>query len=348
MFKVVALDNSKNEIIQQKIDNKTKPSGALGELEKLALQLAKITGTDEIKLQRPTMLVFAADHGIACEGISIAPSEVTQQMVLNFLQGGAAINCFCRINQMHLEVIDAGILVPLEHPDLVKQSLGAGTNNFSKTSAMTIERVEKGLSLGGLAIEKHVQAGCNVFGFGEMGIGNTSSASALMSLLTGISAVDCVGRGTGISDEIFDKKLSLIQSSINKYQQGCGNCQQSEQIKLALANVGGFEIVQMTGAILAAAQSRSVILVDGFIASVAALVAIKLIPSVKDYMVFCHQSGEQGHEKLLNYLQVTPLLTLGMRLGEGTGAALALPLLKAAQSFYNDMASFESAGVTAV
>ncbi|TQV89618.1 nicotinate-nucleotide--dimethylbenzimidazole phosphoribosyltransferase [Aliikangiella coralliicola] len=342
MFDITPLTDSKRTAIQQKIDQKTKPPGALGRLEQLAMQLALITGSDEIILNKPTMLVFAADHGIAKEGVSIAPPEVTQQMVLNFLNGGAAINCFCRANDIALEVIDAGILVPINAPKLTMQSLGRGTNNFVTLPAMSLEAVTKGFSLGAKVVYRMASEGCNVFGFGEMGIGNTSSASALMSAITGIPAEECVGRGTGISDEVYQKKLSLIQKALKRHKNSF------DDTKQILSALGGFEIVQMVGAMLAAAECNSVVLVDGFIATVAALAAVKINPAARDYMVFCHQSEESGHQKLLQYLQATPLLSLELRLGEGTGAALAVPLLKAAQAFYNDMASFDSAGVDAV
>ncbi len=353
MFNVLPVDYSKKDKIQHRIDQKTKPQGSLGQLEKLALQLALIVNQaddnkeiDRIEISNPTMLVFAGDHGIARENISIAPSEVTQQMVHNFLNGGAAINCFCKINQMQLEVIDAGILNKINDERLIQQSLGFGTKNFVNDSAMTMEQVNKGLELGKKVIEKHIKQSVNCFAFGEMGIGNTSSASAIQSVLTQQSVEACVGRGTGIDDKTFGKKLTLITQAIEFHQSNLGSKLQ-EPMQL-MAAMGGFEIVQMVGAMLAAAENRSLILVDGFIATSAALLATRIQPYSREYMVFCHQSEEQGHQNMLNELSAEPLLNLGLRLGEGTGAALAIPLIKAAASFYNDMASFEGAGVTAV
>jgi len=342
MFDITPLESANRPIIQDKIDQKTKPPGALGALEPLAMQLALITDHEKIEIHQPTMLLFAGDHGIADEGVSIAPSAVTQQMVLNFLNGGAAINCFCRLNDMAMEVIDAGMLNPVDDSRLTIQSLGRGTKNFTKDKAMSFESVEKGLQLGAKVVYRHAGQGCNLFGFGEMGIGNTSSAAAIMSAITQLPAKECVGRGTGISDAQYQKKLALIEAALATHQNDFSH------IKSILAAVGGFEIVQMTGAMLAAAECNSVVLVDGFISTVAALAAIKLNPAAQEYMVFCHQSGELGHQKLLAHLNATPLLSVGMRLGEGTGAALGLSLVKAAVSFYNDMASFESAGVNAV
>lgn len=342
MFEISSVVMSNRAAVLKKIDNKTKPPGALGQLEELALQLALITGPEQISLSKPTMLVFAADHGIAKEGVSIAPPEVTQQMVLNFLNGGAAINCFCQTNHIKLEVIDAGILEPIEHPNLIMQSLGRGTANFVALPAMTLETVDKGFSLGAKAVYRHASDGCNVFGFGEMGIGNTSSASAILSALTQLPVEDAVGRGTGINDQVLQKKIQLISQAIEKHQDKLGDP------KSILAALGGYEIVQIVGAMLAAAERHSIILVDGFIASVAALAAFKIKPQSRDYMVFCHQSEEKAHRQVLEVMNAKPLLNLGLRLGEGTGAAVAYPLLKAAQSFYNDMASFEAAGVTEV
>jgi nicotinate-nucleotide--dimethylbenzimidazole phosphoribosyltransferase len=343
MFKIESIDRSDEQSIQNKIDQKTKPLGALGQLENLAKQLALVIAKDDkILISQPTMLVFAGDHGIAEEGISIAPSAVTQQMVLNFLNGGAAINCFCRTNNMQIEIIDAGILLPIEDPRLTSQPLGCGTKNIAKDAAMSVQTVEEGLALGAKSVYKKVALGTNVFGFGEMGIGNTTSAAAIMAATLNLPVVDCVGRGTGISKEVMNKKIMLIEQAIDLHKD-----QLHTPINI-LASLGGFEIVQMTGAMLAAAEKQCIILVDGFIATAAALVATKINKYAADYMVFCHQSNERGHQLMLQAMSAKPLLSLELRLGEGTGAALALPLLKAAASFYNDMASFQSAGVEAV
>ncbi len=359
MYKIKKLDRSQQDQIIGNIDQKTKPQGALGQLEGLALQLALVLGSknageqqgrltqvESIQIEQPVMLVFAGDHGIAAENISIAPSEVTQQMVMNFLQGGAAINCFCRSNDINMEVIDAGILLPIENARLTQQSLGHGTNNFVREAAMSKQQVEQGLQFGKKVVEKHIQNGSNVFGFGEMGIGNTSSAAAILSSITHQPIENCVGRGTGIDDEAFARKTRLLKQATEFHKQRLAE-HYSEPIEVMSA-FAGFEIVQMVGAMLAVAENQNIILVDGFIATAAAMLANKLYPGCRDYMVFCHQSDEQGHQLMLKHLSAQPLLNLGMRLGEGTGAALAMPLVRAAASFYNDMASFESAGVTAV
>ncbi|GGY74547.1 nicotinate-nucleotide--dimethylbenzimidazole phosphoribosyltransferase [Cellvibrio zantedeschiae] len=333
------LNTTNTTVITGNINQKTKPLGALGDLEILATQIALIQQTPKININ-PVMVVFAADHGIADEGVSIAPSIVTQQMVLNFLQGGAAINCFCRTQNLPLFVVDAGIKYPIEpYPkDLISQRIGSGTNNFAHTSAMSIADAERALDLGTNLANDFIQRGFNTLAFGEMGIGNSSSAAALLAAITGEPVEHCCGRGTGISDEQLMKKIQLITQGLKRIS--------SKAPLYLLSEVGGFEIAQICGAMLATAQAGKTIVVDGFIASTAALVAIEINPAARDYMIFAHKSHEQGHQILLKKLNAKPLLDLGLRLGEGTGAALALPLLKAAESFYNDMATFASTGIT--
>ncbi len=350
MYDIKKLDQKNHDLIKNIIDQKTKPPGALGRLEELAMQMAliigrinvKTSGTLTIRINNPTMLIFAGDHGIAEEGISIAPSEVTQQMVLNFLNGGAAINCFCRSNNMEIKVIDAGILLPIDDIRLISQSLGRGTKNFSKQAAMASSLVDEGLILGANAAYRTIEQGCNIIGFGEMGIGNTSSASAVMAASLNLSVEDCVGRGTGIDDQAMAKKISLIKKALTLHKD------KLDSPLDILSSVGGFEIVQMVGAMLAGAEKQCILLIDGFIATAAALIARQLNANVLDYMVFCHQSNEQGHQLMLQSMNAKPLLSLDLRLGEGTGAALGMSLLQASASFFNDMASFESAGVEAV
>ena len=285
------------------------------------------------------MIVFAADHGIADDGVSIAPSIVTQQMVLNFLNGGAAINCFCRTQNLPLFVVDAGIKYPIvpQPADLINQRIAAGTNNFAHESAMSAVDAEKAINLGATLVKDFIARGFNVLAFGEMGIGNSSSAAALLAAVSTATVEDCTGRGTGINDEQFIKKMGLIRQALNRIT--------DRSPVTLLSELGGFEIAQICGAMLATAQAEKIILVDGFIVSVAALLAVKIDPSTRDYMIFAHQSHEQGHQLLLKILNASPLLDLGLRLGEGTGAALALPLLKAAESFYNNMATFASTGI---
>ena len=344
MFSVSPVSHSRDGVIQQRIDMKTKPPGSLGRLESLAAQLAAITGVEKIRLHKPVMIVFAADHGIAEEGVSIAPAAVTQQMVKNFIDGGAAVNCFCQVASMSLYVVDAGILNAIESGRVINQRLGAGTDNIAKAPAMSRETAESGLTLGADVVRQRVAESSNVFAFGEMGIGNTSAASAVLAAILGRSVEETCGRGTGIDDDAFERKKSLIAAAFERHQA----TQSPDDTINILASLGGFEIVQMTGAMLAAAEQQCVIMVDGFIASVAALAAVRIAPEARDYMVFCHHSEEQAHSLILEALDAEPLLDLGLRLGEGTGAALAYPLLQSAQSLYNYMASFDDAGIAAV
>ncbi len=343
MFQITPLDRSNVAAIQQRIDNKTKPPGALGQLESLANKMALIQGSDRLSVANPYMLVFAADHGITEEGVSPFPSEVTGQMVMNFVAGGAAINCFCREFDIKIEVIDAGIKSPLpEHALIKRQRLGAGTANFCQGPAMTHEQVVQALTYGAIRVADCHRSGCNVVGLGEMGIGNTSAAAALMAAFTGLSAEDCVGKGTGLDDAGVRHKIEVIARALALHQHAF------DDPMTTLAAVGGFEIAQMAGAMLKAAELKMLVLVDGFIASAAVMAAVAIEPACKDYFIFSHASNEQGHQRMLQHLDVEPLLNLGLRLGEGSGAALALPLLRAACAFYNDMASFESAGVSQV
>ncbi|MCZ4309745.1 MULTISPECIES: nicotinate-nucleotide--dimethylbenzimidazole phosphoribosyltransferase [Vibrio] len=349
------LDTQYSQYIQHRIDQKTKPLGALGLLEKVAHQLALIqsqgkeAAVEHIELNKPSIIIFAGDHGIADEGVSIAPSAVTQQMVLNFLSGGAAINCFCAVNNIDITVVDTGILLPVESDSdmLISQRLGTRTNNFANEAAMSLETVERGIELGTELVSRTISNGTNIIMFGEMGIGNTSSASAILSALANRAAAECVGLGTGINNEQLARKVAVVE-------QGVARCKGLELtdlkdikgLKEVLAQVGGYEIVQMVGGFLGAYQNRTPVLVDGFIVSVAAYVATLIEPSCRDYMIFAHRSEESGHKILLELLDAEPLLDLGLRLGEGTGAALAMPIIRAAAEFYNNMASFESAGVT--
>ncbi|ACJ27799.1 Nicotinate-nucleotide-dimethylbenzimidazole phosphoribosyltransferase [Shewanella piezotolerans WP3] len=340
MFNIKPLSSEFEEAIQQKIDTKTKPLGALGDLEGLALQIAKVLGKDNPQINNPKMMVFAADHGIASSGVSIAPSEVTAQMVRNFMAGGAAINVFTRQVGLELEVIDCGVLQPFDSDSgVIDQRLGAGTGPIHKRAAMTLGAVKQGFEMAADRIQLHHQNGCNLIALGEMGIGNTSSAAAIMSVLTGVAASDCVGRGTGIDAATFKRKQMLIEQAVLLHHSELDDPMQ------VLACIGGFEIVQMTGAILAAAERGMLVVIDGFIASAAALVAVNINSHCRDYMIFSHQSDEKGHYLMLEYMQAKPLLNLGLKLGEGTGAALAFPLIQAAVNFYNQMASFEDAGI---
>lgn len=329
------------EQIQHKINNKTKPVGALGKLEDVALQIALIQETLMPSLIKPHIVVFAASHGIANEGVSAYPSEVTFQMVLNFLNGGAAINVFTKQNGIELALVDAGVDHDFEpNEKLIDAKIKHGTKSFLTHSAMTEAECQQAIEKGKEIVKNIAKTGCNVIGFGEMGIGNTSSAAVIMSKLLDIPIEDCVGKGTGVNPDQYQNKILILQKAVSNH---AGVSTEPMQV---LQTFGGFEIVMMCGAFLEAAEKKMVLMVDGFIASAAFLCALKINPSVKDFAVFCHQSEEKGHQLLLEGLNAKPLLSLDMRLGEGTGCAVAYPLLKSAVAFLNEMASFESAGVS--
>ena len=327
--------------VRAAIDNKTKPLGALGRLEELALQIGLIQNTLTPVLTRPHVVVFAGDHGVARSGVSAYPPEVTWQMVLNFLHGGAAINVFCRQHAIHLYVVDAGVNHDFAAgvPGLLHRKVARGTRNFTEGPAMTPAEVAECLAHGAAVVENIARTGCNVIGFGEMGIGNTSAAALLTSLTCGLPLERVTGGGTGLDPEGVARKTAVLQRALALN----GVPATPEGL---LAAYGGLEIAQMTGAMLRAARHGMLVLVDGFISTAAYLVAAQMAPALREYAVFCHQSGERGHRLALEYLGATPLLDLGRRLGEGTGAAVAFPLVQSAVLFLNQMASFAAAGVT--
>jgi nicotinate-nucleotide--dimethylbenzimidazole phosphoribosyltransferase len=340
-FNITPLNSSLEAALTEKINLKTKPLGALGKLEKLALQIGKIQNTLSPVLTKPTIVVFAGDHGIAKEGVSPYPQEVTWQMVYNFLQGGAGINVFARQHQIAIKVVDAGVNYTFTpHPDLIDLKVAPGTQSYLHAPAMSVAECDTAISRAAALVEQLHNEGCNVIGFGEMGIGNTSSAAMLMSLLCNLPLEQCIGRGTGLDDKGLEKKKAILSEAMRTQAPA-----DKSPLEI-LRTFGGFEVAMICGAMLKAAELKMVILVDGFITTAALLVAGTLHPSILDYCVFAHQSNEQGHQQLLAYLKADPLLQLGMRLGEGTGAAVAFPVVQSAVAFLNEMASFASAGVS--
>jgi nicotinate-nucleotide--dimethylbenzimidazole phosphoribosyltransferase len=326
--------------LQQKIDQKTKPLRALGKLEGLAQQLGEIQNTLEPELSRPTLLICAGDHGIAQAGVSAYPAEVTSQMVHNFLDGGAAVNVFCRQLGWDYLVVDAGVNHEFaRHHKLINAKLGAGTRNALEEPAMSRTQCDFAIDQGAALVQSLHETGCNVLGLGEMGIGNTSAASLLMSRLCDLPLAECVGRGTGLDEAGVQRKTQILQRALDQH------AEVAEPLDV-LATFGGFEMATLCGACLAAAALQMTIVVDGFIVTSALLPAFQLFPQALEYCVFAHQSHEAGHARLLAQLGVTPLLHLDLALGEGAGAALALPLLEASVAFLREMASFASAGVS--
>ncbi|PVX82370.1 nicotinate-nucleotide--dimethylbenzimidazole phosphoribosyltransferase [Paraburkholderia unamae] len=343
LLAVEPLDLSLRDELQRLIDTKTKPPGSLGRMETLARQLGMIQRSVRPSVERPVMIVFAGDHGIAAEGVSPYPQAVTAQMVANFLAGGAAINAFSGVAGLTLEIVNAGVATPLPcapepAPSLIDAPIARGTRNFAHERAMTRDEALAALAAGAARVRHHAALGTNVIGFGEMGIANTSSAACLMSRLCSVPIDECVGRGTGLDNAGLARKRNVLAAALAHHADA------REPLDV-LAAFGGFEIAMMAGAFIEAARSRMAILVDGFIATSALLVADSLAPNVRDYCVFAHASNEAGHRRMLDHFGARELLALDLRLGEGTGAALAVPLLRAAVAFLNEMASFESAGV---
>jgi len=322
--------------LQALLDDKTKPQGALGRLEALAQRIGLILGSEAPLLREPQLVVCAADHGLAAHGVSAYPSDVTWQMVENFLAGGAAVSVLARQHALALTVVDCGVRHAFApRPGLVDAKVGWGSADSSKQPAMSPEQCARAVT-NGMDLVRGLPG--NALLLGEMGIGNTSAASLLMSRLTGLDIADCTGAGTGLDADGVARKIAVLRQVLLRHAQA------SEPLQ-ALAALGGFEIATLVGAVLQAAAERRVIVVDGFITSAAVLVAARLRPHVLQRCVFAHRSGERGHILLLAHLKAEPLLDLGLRLGEGSGAALAWPLLVSACAILRDMASFSSAGV---
>jgi nicotinate-nucleotide--dimethylbenzimidazole phosphoribosyltransferase len=323
--------------LQHRLDNKTKPLGSLGRIEALAQRIGLILGSKTPELKEPQLVVFAGDHGLAVRGVSAYPSDVTWQMVENFLTGGAAVSVLARQHGIGLTVVDCGVRHDFApRPGLIIDKVAPGTADALEGPAMSAAQRDQALA-NGAALVKSLPG--NALLLGEMGIGNTSAASLLMSRLAGLDIVDCTGAGTGLDAEAVQRKMAILRQVLSRHADARDPLD-------ALATFGGFEIATMVGAVLQAAAERRVIVVDGFIASAAVLVAAALQSAVLQRCVFAHRSGERGHALMLAHLKAEPLLDLGLRLGEGSGAAMAWPLLVSACAILREMASFESAGVS--
>lgn len=329
--------NDLSSLIAITINNKTKPPGSLGMLEMLAHQIGLIQKTVQPQLNKPCIFVFAADHGVVEERISAYPQNVTWQMMENFLAEGAAINVFARQNGCELKIVDAGVNHDFgSREGLIDRKIALGTRNFAKVAAMSQEQCAMAIEYGKALIESHHG---NVVGFGDMGIGNTTAAAAIMHKLTGLALDECVGAGAGLTSDGVRHKQFVIASAVAAHNSA------TEPMDI-LATFGGFEIAMMAGAMLESARSRKLLLIDGFIVTSALLFAARLQPAILDYCVFTHCSDEHGHRRMLQYLNARPLLHLDLRLGEGTGCALAWPLVQAAVNMIRDMATFDSAAVS--
>ncbi len=318
----------------------TKPPGSLGRLESLVVEYALMQGTERPRIDRKALILFCADHGVTAEGISAFPREVTAQMVKNFLTGGAAISVLCRRLGIEPLVVDAGVDGPLQ-PGALDYKCGQGTGNFAKEPALNLAQAEQALR-NGIALAGDVCQRADIAAVGEMGIGNTTSASALLSALTGCPPNDAAGAGTGLDSVRISHKAEVIAGALRLH----GAAVASKDPMAILCAFGGFEIATMAGFLLGAASHRLPVMVDGFICCAAVLVARSFNPSVMNYLIFSHRSAEAAHDRMLADLQRKPLLDLEMRLGEGTGAVLAISLLESAVALYSQMATFEQVGVS--
>jgi nicotinate-nucleotide--dimethylbenzimidazole phosphoribosyltransferase len=327
------------------LDRLTKPPGSLGRLERVVEQLAGITGSAELRLVRPAVVVFAGDHGVTAQGVSAYPSDVTAQMVANFVRGGAAINVLARAAGAELVVVDVGVAgaapaAERSEARLVQARVRAGTRDMTIESALNRQEAEAAIAVGRDVVSTLIANGCDAIALGEMGIGNTTAASALVAAMTGRSAAEVTGRGTGLDDAAVSRKVAVIETALARHRPG------PEDPIGALGAVGGLEIAALVGAMLAAAEAHTPVVLDGFITGAAALVAASLAPNLPGRLIAGHRSTEPGHRVALDSLGLDPLLDLELRLGEGSGAALALPILRAATLLLAEMATFDSAGIS--
>ncbi len=339
-FNISPLPKSLNEKIKYKIDHKTKPLGSLGKLERIAYQIARIQNSLTPELKNPTIVLVGSDHHICEEGVSPNPTEITWQQMINFSQGGGGIGLFSKFYNMDLVVVDAGVNFDFDTTlPIINAKIKKGSGNFLKDSAMTIEECHKAIENGANIVEKIHKNGSNVIAFGEMGIGNTSPASILLSLFGNIALEECVGAGSGLTNDGITHKLNVLRNAIELHYK-------SNNPVDILAQFGGLEIATIVGGMLKAAELKMLIINDGFIISSALMTAHAINPNVLDYVIHSHQSKERGHTAMINFLGGEPLLDLNLRLGEGTGAALAYPIIQGAIQMLNQMTSFEEAAIT--
>lgn len=339
-FNIQKPDQSIRESLVRRIDSLAKPKGSLGRLESLALQIGLIQQTLKPMLRHPTNVIYAADHGIADEGVSQSPKEVTRQVVYNFLNGGSGVCFLARQHGFEMKIVDGGVDYDFpENPRIISRKIRKGSRNFLHEAAMTIEEAERAIEVGADIVSDCFKEGCNVISFGEMGIGNTSASSMWMSCLTGTPLDECVGAGSGLNAAGVRHKLEVLKAAKNNYH-GKGDTFD------IMRYFGGIEMVMAVGGMLRAAESGMIILVDGFIMTNCVLVASKLYPEVLDYCIFGHCGDESGHKRLLEHLHAEPLLHLGLRLGEGSGSVCAYPIVVSAVNMLNEMHTFEEEAIT--
>jgi nicotinate-nucleotide--dimethylbenzimidazole phosphoribosyltransferase len=341
LSEIKPLDQKAMAEARKRQDDLTKPQGSLGQLESLSIQLAGIKGSSRPRITHKVIFALAGDHGVTKEGVSAYPSEVTPQMVYNFLRGGAAINVLARHIGARVVIADLGVASALErHPDLRDRKVAMGTQNMAKGPAMSKEEAMRSIEAGIELVEEELSIGIDVLGTGDMGIGNTTASSAITAALTGADVAAVTGRGTGVDDKGWEKKVKVIQKAMER------NRPDPKDAIDVLSKVGGFEIGGIAGVILAGARHRIPVVLDGFISGAAALIAASLSPQIKPFLIASHQSVEEGHRIILEALGLRPLLNLGLRLGEGTGAALGISLVEASLKILDEMATFSEAGVS--
>ena len=342
-FDIQRVDETLATAIQQKIDHLNKPKGSLGRLEELALQVCLVQQTLSPSLRHPCHLLLGGDHGIEREGVSVSPREVTWQQMINFTRGGGGVNMFCRQHGFHLRIVDVGVDYDLSAvPGIIDRKIARGTKNFLYEPAMSEAQLDQALSIGSYLVDDCVAEGCNVLSIGEMGIGNTSPSSIWLSHLCGIPLSECVGAGAGLNSAGIEHKRQVLGQAYERYLKQPGH----DDLYFLLRYFGGFEMVAAVGAMLRAAELHLIILIDGFIMTACALVATRLCPAVRSYMIFTHSGDEHAHQRMLDQLGARPLLHLGLRLGEGTGALCAYPLVDSAVRMINEMNNFDNAHIT--
>ena len=342
-FIIQSVDNSLQPTIQAKIDNLNKPKGSLGRLEKLAMQICLIQQTLEPSLAHPCHLLLCGDHGIEREGVSISPREVTWQQMINFTHGGGGVNMFCRQHGFKLRIVDVGVDYDLSNIEgIINRKIARGTKNFLYEPAMSEKEFDQAIQIGCDLVDDCIAEGCRVLSIGEMGIGNTSPSSIWMHLFTGIPLEDCIGAGAGLDAPGIRHKYEVLSNALANYQANTHHPTPITHIR----HFGGYEMIAAIGAMLKAAEKHLVILVDGFIMTACALAAIQLYPVAKDYMIFTHCGDESGHKRMLDAMGANALLHLGLRLGEGTGALCAFPIVDSAVRMMNEMNNFDNARIT--
>ena len=346
-FDIQPTDKSLQAAIQEKIDNLNKPKGSLGRLEELAMQVCLIQQTLEPTLAHPCHLLLGGDHGIEREGVSVSPREVTWQQMINFTRGGGGVNMFCRQHDFKLRIVDVGVDYDLSNVEgIINRKIARGTKNFLYEPAMTEAEFDQAIQVGADLVDDCISEGCRVLSIGEMGIANTSPSSIWMHLFGNIPLEECIGAGAGLNTPGIRHKHEVLKKAVDGFNKLNELNEQPINPMIPIRYFGGFEMVAAIGAMLRAAEQHLITLVDGFIMTACAIAAIQLYPAAQDYMIFTHCGDESGHKRMLEIVNAKPLLHLGLRLGEGTGALCAFPIVDSAVRMINEMNNFQSAKIT--